>query len=1403
MKRILSLLTVFGILIVGMNITVYAEGNSITGTAESGKYIWNFHTDENASNDTPYDLSDEYADLRVSVAANDSISADSGIRFSGPSVLEPTSGNAPHSVADSKRYLLIRPVYTGKVYLRIQFTNATNSAKGRIWYNDFGTDTTMDEVDLSTLKKGVGTQIGSDFTNTYAQTLSFAVEAGHLYSLHTYNRASYISALYYESESIVGKTLAPVIKTPIIDEDTSISGTCTENSVVNVTINNGEPQTAEVIGTEWSLSGLTLQKGDTISVTAIAGDYKESNATIAEVAAADSVCSLIIANTENGVVASNLDDDRRVTKGSTVILTVTPDEKYELSSLLVDGNQVEIDKNNQYSFIINDDTEVTAIFEAKPYYSITMPLETANGSISIISGTTNDNGIIKAVSGDRIMLSVKADSGYRIKTLTYTTESGETKEFKYGSFFDMPASNVSINAEFKKEDVVSYVDTSFDTYDRITLMVDDEPFFFNGVQVRPDNAIDQLKFTYDQIREMYLQAGRDGYTVVNSQIRWTDIQPDKAITAAETGYISDGGNVLSTDNIVAGRYDNSQIAYITFNDLPQIEDDAEYAAVKLRLYASADKDTSYTVYGVSNGVIDESFKVVSPDWDMVSATEGYHSVNVADFVNAHKNDGSVTFAIVSDSAVTVSGSGDIRPPQLKLSRDDIYVWSHLDKILDYAHEAGVKFELLWFGTDTCQQSHEVRVPYYVHENYQKSLRADGTPARNLGADNNFIMCKNDIILRAKEKEVLETVFDHIADYTAEHDYGSLVIGCQVANETAVGRLHAGTDEDKYFGHCYCDVCMEKLANSRSEAAFREETLWGYLNNLGSAVKESRYSVWTRENNYMTTDTNVLAYNEQKRSTTGTDLDFIGLDPYSVTGGADHDYIYSFGHESCTYKNHTYNYAQGRNLPMVMEYGGNNQDLDESIIACIAGGGYLNVYELLSGNEDFGTYVAVRDSDGNATGFTARTSYTYQNGSEVNWSEENWIDRVRNMNAMLNKVQYQLATKKSDGAGGKELMFFNPKSNETATSTKNIRALDVTYNTDNNGVGIAIEESDKEIVLLSTKASEFVINEIAEYGITSVETGYFNGVEWVKEREKVYTDNGDDISVAMDAYECVKITVTDSIPKAPVIEAVSGTAEEGKYTWNLGDPVETEGSGIYGYSDKYASIRIALGNGDSLTQEKGLYWSDSGCKETDSAADNNRYILIKPTYSGTVSLTIQFPTATNSAKGRIWYNDFGMDTDFDNADISILKKGVGIQIGSDFSNASAKTLVFNVEAGHTYSLHTYNRYSYISDMYYESDKITAEEDSMPVSLNNITVDEEGRLSASLVYNTENIGAVSVISAVYNGGIMESVKMFSAPAEGDINFNGYTVDKNKELKLFVWDSIDGMVPMSRVYTNADIK
>lgn len=201
MKRIISALTAIIYLIIGANFVYADELNPIIATAENGKYVWNFADGGEAAN--IYETDDEYAKLRVSLGTSDSITADKGITFSSPSCNEP-----PTSAKDSGRYILIKPSYSGTVKLTIAFNGAGNSAKCRIWYNDFGT-INFDDVDTSLLVKGYaenGKQLGSDITNSSAFNLSFEVTAGHTYSLHTYNKGSYIKTLSYESTEIIGKT---------------------------------------------------------------------------------------------------------------------------------------------------------------------------------------------------------------------------------------------------------------------------------------------------------------------------------------------------------------------------------------------------------------------------------------------------------------------------------------------------------------------------------------------------------------------------------------------------------------------------------------------------------------------------------------------------------------------------------------------------------------------------------------------------------------------------------------------------------------------------------------------------------------------------------------------------------------------------------------------------------------------------------------------------------------------------------------------------------------------------------------------------------------------------------------------------------------------------------------------
>ena len=170
------------------------------------------------------------------------------------------------------------------------------------------------------------------------------------------------------------------------------------------------------------------------------------------------------------------------------------------------------------------------------------------------------------------------------------------------------------------------------------------------------------------------------------------------------------------------------------------------------------------------------------------------------------------------------------------------------------------------------------------------------------------------------------------------------------------------------------------------------------------------------------------------------------------------------------------------------------------------------------------------------------------------------------------------------------------------------------------------------------------------------------------------------------------------------QPITGGDTGGKYTFAIGS-TEVSGNGTYDYNDEYMSIRTAIGSGDKISSD-GIYFSDSSCKEKPTnPTETNRYILLKPQYDGKVTLTIKFTNASSSAKGRIWVNTFE-NTEFDNVDLTTLQKGVGTQLGKDAVDATAQTVSFSVAAGTTYSLHTYNRTSYIYDMYYETSVITS-------------------------------------------------------------------------------------------------
>ncbi|KRM42360.1 DUF7594 domain-containing protein [Lentilactobacillus parafarraginis] len=689
------------------------------------------------------------------------------------------------------------------------------------------------------------------------------------------------------------------------------------------------------------------------------------------------------------------------------------------------------------------------------------------------------------------------------------------------------------------------------------LEVDNKPFYYNGVQVRADKLRDDPKyhFTIDQVGQAYDRAKKDGFTVVNSQLLWSDIQPDKSTYASEGTYIQGGANheenksSEQTLKLNDGKTaDNESLAFLKFklSDLPSPNGNLD--GVRLRLYASSKTAQPITIYRVSNNnwtannltwknsfghdghdidkkdVIGE--KVVSTSYDKVQK-ENYYDFDVTDLVKA-KSDDQVSFVIQSntDNEIDIAGPKDSNQshrPQLTVSKADQYNFDYLDQLIAQAQKANIKLEVLWFGADTTSTSTEKRMPFYVLHDYaiaQKKAGSKDSPflsksdASSYTGIYNYLMDKNDQGLQSQEGKAIKAVFDHIGDYNNQNGHHDTVIGAQVANEPQVSRLHGSSmGVDIPQSQPSLDAWNKFKQTNSSVADFRSWTMWNYTNNLAKQVKSSKYPVITRVNNAIPADADLIGWNEKMRSQESTDLDVVGADLY----GYNYQQLFNYGHDVST-DGTTVGYDRGGNLPMVMEDGSllksksgrpTLADAAPRIVTAYAGGATHNYYDLMS-------------EDGYAL-------YDWENNQFV--PEGSQTAQIASTNQMLAKLGYDIATKQSDGADGKNLLFFNavPSADNNVSVEKHFGGTSITYKTDTEkSMGIADKRDDDNIALASTSDSDATFT-LKDFGkITSVTYGQYESPQsdkWITTDGKVTYQKNDDgtYTITVPKYSVVNVS----------------------------------------------------------------------------------------------------------------------------------------------------------------------------------------------------------------------------------------------------------------------------------------
>ncbi|KAL3469085.1 hypothetical protein BJX99DRAFT_268706 [Aspergillus californicus] len=697
---------------------------------------------------------------------------------------------------------------------------------------------------------------------------------------------------------------------------------------------------------------------------------------------------------------------------------------------------------------------------------------------------------------------------------------------------------------------VSKVDYSLSSYDRIVLQVDGSPFFYNGVQLRIDKMASTWNMTDAEIEPFFQRVADDGFTVVNSQLTWADIQPDSYYNASESTYIRGGSgkdtNYAANTTHQIG-YDsadsNQELTYLKFDfsaySLDQID------AAKVRVYITivdGDVPFSANLYGISNnswsasevtwtnaphhdginvtGTEDTNYWLVdsSPSWDPIHQAS-YYDFDASDFIINHCPDRIASFVFqpqVNNTALTngatLYGAKGNMPPQIWLSSTSSWNFDHVDNMLEWAGAADIKLEFIWFGSDSTSYTSDLRAPYFVFRHYLvEKIQSDGTVVpvllKNQGLGYgvySYLADKNDLSLRALEKKAIKTLMNHVAAYNLANGDKKTLVGVDVANENSITHIH-GVSSTVWQN----PATWAASVNFSTQAAFVTRTMWEFSVNLANGVKESNYPVWTRVNTFTTAEEKSIDYNEQMRLAGGTSLDFVGLDPYSVLTAA----LFSYGHQKTVLGSSNTNWAEGSNLPMVMENSGAASSAESLLMATLAGGAFYNVYEYM-GPDNFGLYYPTRPSLGDFTPI-ARGSY---------------VNNVVQTNKLLKALGQDLAAKRPSGANGTRLAYFNPFSNSTL-ETGSILDFPVTFSpVSTSGVGMGIVRSSHALLLASTRNATFTIGDITTYGISAVEYGVYNsGGNFVANGTYPYTVGSNNITVDVVQGLLVHVQLSNAFP----------------------------------------------------------------------------------------------------------------------------------------------------------------------------------------------------------------------------------------------------------------------------------
>lgn len=216
------------------------------------------------------------------------------------------------------------------------------------------------------------------------------------------------------------------------------------------TSNNLSSSNSDTASSSKESSSSNSSKDSSSSISSSDGSSSSSGDSSSSESSTTSVTEkevISIPTLSNGSISSN---KQEAMVGETIILTINPDAGYQLKSLKINGEEVEVDENNQVQVVVTKDMTITAEFELIDY-SITID------STSIKNGTvTSDKS--SANLNDTITLTVTPDKGYRLKSLKVNGQEVVVDENNQASV--TVTKNMTVTAEFEAIDYTVNIDST-------------------------------------------------------------------------------------------------------------------------------------------------------------------------------------------------------------------------------------------------------------------------------------------------------------------------------------------------------------------------------------------------------------------------------------------------------------------------------------------------------------------------------------------------------------------------------------------------------------------------------------------------------------------------------------------------------------------------------------------------------------------------------------------------------------------------------------------------------------------------------------------------------------------------------------------------------------------------------